>query len=304
MSRQKVLVIDDSVLIHNLVRARLEDEPVEMHFADGAAAGLRLAAALSPDLILLDVEMPDANGFDTCRRLKSDPATASTPVIFLTGVSSPEQKVQGLELGAVDYVTKPFDPAELRARVRAALRTKYLMDLLAKRALIDGLTGLWNRTCFEERLVSELSLARRSGDRPLACALIDLDHFKRINDTHGHPFGDEVLRTVGQLLQDCCRIEDVACRYGGEEFVLLLPNTNAERAMEMVERVRNAVAVHPFTCRRAGVSVTCSAGVADNRKGRGGAAMLDLADKALYLAKEQGRNCAVNAHQTSRPAAA
>src|SRR3954451_4025140 len=121
---QKVLIIDDSEMIHGLVRARLKDEPVELLFAADGVRGLQMAAEHAPDLVLLDVDMPEPDGFEVCRRLKADPATRETPVIFLTGASSTEQKLQGLELGAVDYITKPFDPAELRARVRASLRTK------------------------------------------------------------------------------------------------------------------------------------------------------------------------------------
>jgi diguanylate cyclase (GGDEF)-like protein len=304
MRRQTVLVIDDSVLIHSLVRVRLEDEPIEVHFADSGRAGLEKAASLQPDLILLDVDMPEMDGFEACRRLKADPATSAIPVVFLSGASTAQQKVQGLDLGAVDYVTKPFDPAELRARVRAALRTKYLMDLLAKRAMIDGLTGLWNRACFEQRLASELSLTRRS-QRPLACAMLDLDHFKRINDTHGHPFGDEVLRGVAQVIQDACRTEDVPCRYGGEEFVLLLPNTALEGAMSLAERIRTAVANTPFVFRRERVPVTCSIGIADNLRVAGGdTSLVDLADQALYRAKQDGRNRAVSAVDLPTPTAA
>jgi diguanylate cyclase (GGDEF)-like protein len=295
MRRQTVLVIDDSPLIHSLVRVRLEDEPVEVHFADSGRAGLEKAASMQPDLILLDVDMPEMDGFEACRRLKADPGTAAIPVVFLSGASTAQQKVQGLDLGAVDYVTKPFDPAELRARVRAALRTKYLMDLLAKRAMIDGLTGLWNRACFEQRLASELSLVRRS-ERPLACAMLDLDHFKRINDTHGHPFGDEVLRGVANVIQEACRAEDVPCRYGGEEFVLLLPNTALEGAVSLAERIRAAVSNTPFIFRRERVAVTCSIGIADNMRLAGSdTSLVDMADQALYRAKQDGRNRAVSA---------
>jgi len=295
MNPQRVLVIDDSEMIHKLVRARLADEPVEIHCATGADTGIALATRIDPDLILLDVEMPGCDGFEACRRLKQDAVLSCIPVVFLTGMSTPAQKVQGLELGAVDYVTKPFDPAELRARVRAALRTKYLMDLLAKRAMIDGLTGLWNRACFEQRLASELSLTRRS-DRPLACAMLDLDHFKRINDTHGHPFGDEVLRGVASVIQEACRAEDVPCRYGGEEFVLLLPNTALDGAMNLAERIRAAVSNTPFTYRRERVNVTCSIGIADNLRLEGtDTSLVDLADQALYRAKQDGRNRAVSA---------
>ena len=302
MNPQRVLVIDDSEMIHKLVRARLADEPVEIHCATDADTGIALATRIDPDLILLDVEMPGCDGFEACRRLKQDAVLSCIPVVFLTGMSTPAQKVQGLELGAVDYVTKPFDPAELRARVRAALRTKYLMDLLAKRAMIDGLTGLWNRACFEQRLAAELSLSRRAG-HPLACAMMDLDHFKQLNDQHGHPFGDEVLRGVAQVLLDAARAEDVVCRYGGEEFVILVPNADADRAFAMGQRVCDAVARRLFISRRTPVEVTCSIGVADNLENRG-ARMVELADKALYLAKQRGRNRAVGVRDPEINAAA
>lgn len=284
---QKVLVIDDSDAIRALVKARLHSEPIELHLASGGQEGLVLAASLQPDLILLDVDMPDPDGFEVCRRLKADSRTMTIPVVFLTGITSSEEKIKGLELGATDYITKPFDPAELRARVRASLRTKYLLDLLARKAMIDGLTGLWNRSYFEARLVSELSLARRAR-QPLACLMLDLDHFKHINDRHGHPFGDEVLRSIGQLLGEASRNEDVVCRYGGEEFVILAPNTSAEAAAELAERVRSTIERFTWNCRGQDVKVTCSVGVADLQHGT--PSVLELADAALYQAKHAGRN--------------
>jgi diguanylate cyclase (GGDEF)-like protein len=285
---QKVLAIDDSEAIHALLRARLVSEPIELYHAAGGEEGLRCAAELLPDLILLDVDMPAPDGFEVCRRLKSQSRTQSILIVFLSGATSTEEKIKGLELGATDYITKPFDAAELRARVRVSLRTKYLLDLLARKAMIDGLTGLWNRTYFETRLSSELSLARRAG-QPLACAMIDLDHFKQINDRFGHPFGDEVLRLIGQLLGETCRSEDVVCRYGGEEFVILAPNTVASAAVELAERVRGAVESFPFTFRGKPVKVTCSAGVADLQKSPP-PSILEQADAALYQAKHGGRN--------------
>jgi diguanylate cyclase (GGDEF)-like protein len=286
--RQKVLAIDDSEAIHALLRARLSTEPVELHHAAGGIEGLRRASELLPDLILLDVEMPDPDGFEVCRQLKAQTRTQTIPVVFLSGAASTEQKIQGLELGATDYIAKPFDPAELRARVRASLRTKYLMDLLARKAMIDGLTGLWNRAYFENRLNTELSLARRAQQR-LACVMIDLDHFKLVNDRFGHPFGDEVLRSVAQILSETGRSEDVVCRYGGEEFVLLAPNTRAEAAVELAERARRAIESHEWNHGGKTVSVTCSAGVADLQNSPP-PSILERADAALYQAKHDGRN--------------
>src|SRR4051812_22667076 len=190
---QKVLIIDDSKPIHALVRARLAEEPIELHSAFDGETGIATALNLLPDLILLDVDMPSPDGFEVCRRLKDDPATMTIPVVFLTGMASTEQKIRGLELGALDYILKPFDPAELRARVRTSLRQKYLLDLLAKKAMIDGLTGLWNRTYFDQTLAAQLALFRRAG-YPCSVILTDVDNFKLINDQFGHPTGDEALR--------------------------------------------------------------------------------------------------------------
>jgi diguanylate cyclase (GGDEF)-like protein len=191
-------------------------------------------------------------------------------------------------MGAIDYVTKPFDPAELRARVRASLRTKYLMDLLSRKAMIDGLTGLFNRAYFDARLIAEMSLARRT-HAPLSCIMVDVDRFKQINDLHGHPFGDEVLRGIGQILADHCRTEDTVCRYGGEEFVVLCPNSASAAAANMAERLRDAIEQNTWTKNGLNVQVTCSFGVAD-LKGSPPPFVVEMADQALYSAKQNGRN--------------
>jgi diguanylate cyclase (GGDEF)-like protein len=285
---QKILVIDDSEVIHRLLQARLCNEAAELHFALEGAHGVEMALDLQPDLILLDIDMPDPDGFEVCRRLKTDQRTVHIPIIFVTGDASTEQKIKGLELGASDYITQPFDPAELRARVRATLRSKYLMDLLEKKAMVDGLTGLWNRIYFEARFNSEVARARR-GPNTFACLMIDLDHFKNINDTFGHGTGDEVLRGIGQILTDNCRGEDCACRYGGEEFAVLACNTTSEDAVGLAERIRSAIEQHDFRKDGKPVAVTCSIGVADLRHVPP-PGVVELADQALYQAKAEGRN--------------
>jgi diguanylate cyclase (GGDEF)-like protein len=292
----KILLIDDCRSIHGLVRLRLRDEPVELQCAFDGESGLKLAQSIKPDLILLDVEMPEQDGFEVCRRLKADAATMSIPIIFLTGAGSTDQKIRGLELGAVDYVTKPFDPAELRARVRATLRTKYLMDLLSRKAMIDGLTGLWNRAYFDARLISDLSAAKRTG-ATLSCIMIDVDRFKQINDNHGHPFGDDVLRNIAQLLSDGCREEDTLCRYGGEEFAVLCPATSAEMAALLAERLRQAVQDMQIHRQGLVIPVTCSFGIADIHAAPP-ATVVEMADRALYEAKHTGRNRIVIASAT------
>lgn len=297
----KILVIDDSPDTHTLVKVRLGKEQVAIESAFDGASGLVKARATHPDLILLDVEMPDRDGFSVCSDLKSDMATMDVPIIFLTGVASTEEKIRGLELGATDYITKPFDPAELRARVRATLRTRYLVELLSQKAMLDGLTGLWNRTYLDARLSAELSAARRRGT-PLACIMGDVDHFKQINDTYGHSVGDDVLRSVAAVLTKECRAEDVVCRYGGEEFAILMPTTTVQQAGDMAERLRVAIADLRLPYRDREVSVTCSFGVGDLR-GDVPPSVVELADEALYRAKHSGRNRVEICPQTQHAAA-
>ena len=289
---QTVLVIDDTPAIHALLRARLKWEGVALAHATDADAGFELARSSPPDPILLDVEMPGTDGFELCRRLKAEPATALVPVVFLTAASSVETKVRGFELGAIDYVTKPFEPAELQARVRAALRTKRFQDMLASRAQIDGLTGIWNRAHFDRRLSDELAAARRYG-RLVSLVMLDIDHFKRINDTHGHPFGDRVLTHVGETLTTLLRQTDAACRYGGEEFGLILPETGLDAAVA-AERVAAAIRALELLHKGTRVDVTASFGVASTEQLPPASLSVGLvvsrADAALYEAKRAWRD--------------
>jgi two-component system, cell cycle response regulator len=285
---QKILLIDDSEPIHTLVKSLLGDETMVIHSAFDAQSGLVLAASLQPDLILLDVEMPTMDGFETCRKLKADPVTANLPIIFLTVHGASEEMVRGLDLGATDYVAKPFKQSELLSRVRAALRTNRVIRLLEEKAMIDSLTGLGNRAMFEERLAAEMSLRIRTGN-PLSCIALDVDHFKSVNDTFGHPYGDYVLRAIANTLLDICRLEDVACRHGGEEFIILAPRTVASQAAMLAERMRIAISKIPFEPQGKSLTVTCSFGVAE-AAGLYDRSMLDRLDRALYESKERGRN--------------
>jgi diguanylate cyclase (GGDEF)-like protein len=290
--RRRILLIDDDPAIHDLIRVSLASDPVQLHPAFDGAAALQLAASIKPDLILLDLELSSSHGFDVCRQLKQDASIASIPLIFITSASGTAEKIKGLNLGAVDYVTKPFDPGEVRARILAALRNKQLQDQLARNANVDVLTGAGNRRYFDQRAATELSRARRHGT-PLSCVMLDIDHFKRINDTHGHPFGDEVLRRLGQLLTDTCRSEDIVCRYGGEEFVILAPGLRRDAAAALAERLRRAVAALELRAAAASdvVKITCSFGVAEvTPQTSSSAELVRDADKALYDAKHSGRN--------------
>lgn len=285
-----VLVIDDSPDVHRLLKARLKHEDIELASANDGPEGLRLAAERVPALVLLDLDMPKVDGFEVLRALKEHQSTVSVPVIVLSGLTSMQDKVTAFDLGAVDFVTKPFEFTELRVRLRSALRVHRLLNLLSQRAQLDGLTGLWNRSFFDRRCEEEVSRAARTG-RPLSIAMLDIDHFKSINDTFGHPAGDAVLQGVAKLLRRECRTPDTPCRYGGEEFVLLMPETSPTDAAGVCERIRQAIEAVTWP-RHPELRVTASFGVA----GASGptvtapAMWIELADRNLYVSKRSGRN--------------
>jgi diguanylate cyclase (GGDEF)-like protein len=294
-----VLVIDDCTDIQRLLAAKLASAGYEVRTASSGSEGLESARADPPSLILLDLLMPGIDGFETLRELKEHPTLMHTPVIVLSGCNDTADKVAGLELGAVDYISKPFDAAELRARVRSALRLHRLMRLLAQRAQIDGLTGLWNRTYFDERLISELGAHRRSGE-PLTLAIGDLDLFKKINDDFGHPAGDAVLEGFARIITSELRAGDEACRYGGEEFALLFRSAGETEAMAALERIRERLqeTVWPNHPDR---RVTASFGLAGAGPRRETAdKLVAAADAALYAAKQAGRNRVVAAEDEPR----
>jgi two-component system, cell cycle response regulator len=300
---QTVLAIDDSPDIHRLLDVRLRPEKLILHHAFSAEEGLVKAIELRPDLVLLDVDLPLMTGFEVCQELKKNPATAEIPIIFLTGANEVHTKVQGFDLGAVDYVVKPFEPAELRARVRAALRAKRFHDLLSARSHVDGLTGVWNRSYFNQRIGDEVSAAKRYG-RTVTLLMVDLDHFKRHNDSFGHPFGDQVLEVMGEILHTSLRTTDAPCRYGGEEFALILTETPEQGAVITAERIRQQIARYPFRPKDQHVEVTASFGIASSaifeRASLTVSQLVTAADDALYQAKHEGRNRVCIAKRTDR----
>ncbi len=288
-THMKVLIIDDSPDAMMIAKARLAGEDIEILCADGGRSGLAIAEQEKPDAILLDLDMPDMSGFDVCRALKSHLELNMIPIVFLSGSGSPEDKIKGLNLGAVDYVTKPFDAFELKARVRAVLRTKRLQDLLVEQARIDPLTGLPNRRAFTEKLGQEWARVNR---HQVAMSLImaDIDTFKALNDTYGHQVGDEVLQEVAARIRQSCRVNDMSARYGGEEFVIVAPDTVAVGAFRLAERCRRAVEGIRLKVDGSTVCPTASFGVADADQADSPEALIRLADDALYRAKAAGRN--------------
>jgi len=285
----KVLIIDDSDFAVALAKTRLATENIEICSANSGQTGLAAAKAERPDIILLDVEMPDIGGFDVCRALKDDPDLCMIPIIFLSASKNADDMVKGLDVGGVDYITKPFDAFELRARVRAALRAKQLQDMLIQHAHIDPLTGLFNRRALTDRLNAEWQRARNKGGC-LSFIMIDVDNFKSFNDEYGHAFGDEVLRAIAAELTKNMPADSLFVRYGGEEFVVLCPGLDVNAAADLAEKCRRRLRhLHPGKD-RAEVSVTASFGVADNSAACSPEELIHTADNSLYLAKTSGRN--------------
>ena len=293
----KVLIIDDSPDALKLAKVRLGKENLGIITAGSGAEGLKLAKTEKPDLILLDVDMPEMSGFDVCRKLKTNKDLCMTPVIFLTGSDNTQDKIKGLNTGAVDYVTKPFDAFELKARVNAALRTKRMQNLLIEYANIDPLTGIPNRRALTDRLRKEWMRVQRHGGT-LSFIMADIDHFKRVNDTYGHSVGDEILQKVAQAIASQCREIDLPARYGGEEFAIVVPDETALRAGELAERCRQATSDVRINLGNEDVQVTASFGVAEITDASSIGTLVTAADEALYQAKEAGRNqIATNTHK-------
>lgn len=291
--RPAILVVDDETINIELLADLLEDD-YDVSFATGGEQALALAASDRPDLILLDVLMPGMDGYDVCARLKEDAVTAGIPVIFVTALGDTEAETRGLDLGAVDYVTKPISPAIVRARIRNHIELKRARDTLARLATTDGLTGLANRRSFDERLATEHRRLARSGAE-LSLILLDIDHFKLFNDTYGHLAGDDCLRQVGRALQGVVRRSaDQAARYGGEEFACIFPETDATGVRAIAEQIRAAISglEIPHAASRTAGHVTASLGVVTVACGpdQSVTEIVKAADAGLYRAKEAGRN--------------
>jgi two-component system, cell cycle response regulator len=304
-SPRRVLIVDDHPDNVEVIRARLEASGYRTTCASDGEEALRLVHDDPPDLILLDVMMPKVSGMEVARQIKGAGDLPFIPIIMQTALDSVESKVEGLGAGADDYITKPINFAELEARVRSMLRIKELHDAVEKRerdlakanlelqrmAVTDGLTGLFNRRHIEERLREMFDHSQRLHE-PLSVAMFDLDHFKSVNDTHGHQAGDEVLRQLAQRLKEVARDIDRVGRYGGEEFMVLLPGTVLDAAVTFAERVRQEVEGYVFTFEGGTLRRTLSCGVAGwpHPRLRNCDQLVKAADDALYVAKERGRN--------------
>ncbi len=300
-----ILVVDDREDNIEVLRARLEAWGYHAIGARSGAEALKLVGESPPDLILLDVMMPEISGIEVARKIKGNVNLPFIPIIMQTALAETENKVEGLEAGADDYITKPIDFAELKARLRSMLRIKRLQEALEERerellevnerlrymSQTDALTGLDNRRHLNDRIEEMFAHATRLKE-PFALVMCDIDKFKSVNDAHGHLVGDEVLKQFSAILKDEAREIDRVGRYGGEEFMTLLPGATIASAAGFAERVRNRVEGHTFTFPGGTIQRTASFGVSGwpHPKVTECDALVRTADDALYVAKERGRN--------------
>jgi diguanylate cyclase (GGDEF)-like protein len=292
-----ILLIDDSSYDLHLFRSILEGAKYEVISAVIVQQALEQIESQQPDLILLDLMMPRINGLEVCRLLKTDDRYRDIPVIFLTASHESEHLIEAFQIGAVDYITKPFNTPELLARVKIHLELKHAKDQLKKAlgeleylALTDSLTHIPNRRHLYQ--IAEREFARASRyHSPFSILMLDIDHFKQVNDRYGHLIGDEVIRSVATIIQNSLRREDCVARFGGEEFVILLPGTDTPSAMVVANWISGLIASVSFANPTHSIAVTVSIGIATFRRDdRDLDSLLGRADKALLCAKRQGRD--------------
>ena len=304
MAKAKILLVEDSKAQAELVKDFLEKTGYEVIWAENGKSAIKTAKTMSVDIILMDLMLPDISGNEVCRWLKLNDNTRGIPIIMLTAKDAITDKVAGLEAGADDYLPKPYNEIELNARIYASLRTKALQDELRQKnhqledllrqveimAITDQLTGIYNRRRLETVLEKEFRRTIRY-KTPLSCLMIDIDHFKRINDRFGHHTGDMVIKETAQIIIECARDIDTVARWGGEEFLALFPQIKKEDALIPASRILTAVSGHKFTDIH-DEQITISIGIAsapapsiDTEE-----KLIHASDMALYEAKKNGRN--------------
>ncbi|MGE4318453.1 MAG: diguanylate cyclase [Deferribacterales bacterium] len=303
-SKTLILVVDDNPqnlkVLGNILK---ENTKYGLAFAMNGYEALEFINSNTPDMILLDIMMPEMDGYEVCQKIKSDPDTANIPVIFITAKTEPEDIVKGFKAGGVDYVTKPFHEAELLMRIHTHLELKMSRDLLEQRnrelteayekieqlALTDSLTGLANRRNIMNQMAIEVSRCGRNGSN-FSLIMGDIDFFKKINDSYGHDTGDHVLKVLALIMQENLRQQDIISRWGGEEFLIMLPYTDLNKAVAVAEKLREAVKNTPLSYAGEKFSVTMTFGVSQFDKNLGLEKAIKKADDALYLGKHTGRD--------------
>lgn len=301
-----ILIVDDDANSRLLLKTYLSAEGHKVITARSGEEALCLWQEKSLDLIVLDVRLPGIDGYEVCRTMKGHDKGVFIPIVMATALRGNDQRIMGVEAGADDFIGKPYNRVELTTRIKSLLRIRALHRILEEKidelesareklnrlAITDGLTGLFNYRAFRHQLRLEISRASRF-HLPLSLLMIDIDHFKRYNDTFGHPAGDKLLRQFSKLVISNLRDVDCSARYGGEEFAIILPGTNKNDAGKVAEKLRKLIEQAPFhgIAQLPGKAVTISIGVAAfPHDGQNGEALIKLADHALYNAKHGGRN--------------
>ncbi|MBF0101523.1 MAG: diguanylate cyclase [Desulfobacterales bacterium] len=293
LEKQKILIVDDMPLNIQVLNQVLEHD-YQTFFATSGKDALDLALTVLPDLMLLDIKMPDMDGYELCRQIKNAPVLKHIPVIFITSLNQEEDETIGLELGAVDYISKPFSSAIVKLRVRNHLELKRQRDILSKLSSLDGLTGIANRRIFDEYYQWEWKRCTRT-QTFLSLILLDIDYFKAFNDHYGHLHGDNCLKKVAQTLANAVkRSNDLVARYGGEEFVCLLPETNFEGLVSVAEHMRKRIESlqipHANSCTAPYVTISIGGGTIKHFSENTPESFLGFVDRLLYQVKNQGRN--------------
>jgi len=290
--KNTILIVDDE-MPNLMALTRILGSEYTIYTAENGADAVKKAIEFLPDLILLDIVMPEMDGYEALAALKKSEETHKIPVVFITGLSSSEDEEKGLSLEAADYISKPFSAQTVRLRVKNQIQIVNQLRTIEHLSMIDQLTGIPNRRSFDERLGIEWKQAIRES-QPISILIVDIDKFKDYNDTYGHQQGDVVLRTVATILeQSLRRPADFVSRWGGEEFVVLMPNTPLEGAMEVAEQMRKGIEKQEILFASGlTTNVTVSIGLNTQSPVHGNSAELFFsnADKALYVAKELGRN--------------
>jgi len=287
----RVLIVDDDLQTAEHYAAVLRGAGMDVRVLEQIPSMLQTLGEYRPELILMDVYMPGCNGVDLARLIRQDNMYLDVPIVFLSSESDVEKQLDAIESGADDFLTKPIQPAHLVSALNSrVLRYRALRSLIMR----DSLTGLFNHSALKEHLAREIARARRSR-APLTLAMVDIDHFKRINDSHGHPVGDQVIRALARLLQQRLRRGDIIGRYGGEEFAIIMPGTPPDAAAQVLDQVRASFSTIRHYAEAHDFTATFSAGVAELATDGDADTLFRLADQALYQAKHDGRNCIRNA---------
>lgn len=290
LSENKILIVEDNPSDATFLKTTLGREDYQIIHAKTGTEAFHLLEKETPDLIILDILLPDIDGFEVCRRIRQNDRFLSLPVLFYSVIKTIDEKFLGLEMGASDFLTKTADTRELLIRIKNLLRAKRKIDEVIEQSLYDGLTKVYNRTYFHHRLEDECELSKRY-KRNFSCTIIDIDNFKNINETYGYLMGDRVLKRAAEFMRDNIRCVDEICRYREDEFGVLFPETNLEEAYLAAERIRQYMLLSDLGQTQCPVRLTISCGVSSfNEEVKDTDDLLAQAITALSHAKQDGRN--------------